>query len=56
MQYYEQRYPEVDALVMVQVRQITEMDAYVKLVSASAQAQTTAWCSENSSNMTISKE
>ena len=33
MRYYEQRYPEVDELVMVQVRQIAEMGAYVKLVS-----------------------
>lgn len=33
MRYYEPRYPEVDELVMVQVRQIAEMGAYVKLVS-----------------------
>ena len=33
MRYYEQRYPEVDELVMVQVCQIAEMGAYVKLVS-----------------------
>jgi translation initiation factor 2 subunit 1 len=33
MRYYEQRYPEVDELVMVQVRQIAETGAYVKLVS-----------------------
>ena len=33
MRYYEQRYPEVDELVMVQVRQIAEMVAYVKLVN-----------------------
>ncbi|EIM80520.1 uncharacterized protein STEHIDRAFT_68245 [Stereum hirsutum FP-91666 SS1] len=32
MRYYEQRYPEVDELVMVQVRQIAEMGAYVKLL------------------------
>ncbi|KAF8518370.1 eukaryotic translation initiation factor 2 subunit alpha [Hysterangium stoloniferum] len=32
MRYYEQRYPEVDDLVMVQVRQIAEMGAYVKLL------------------------
>ncbi len=32
MRYYEQRYPDVDELVMVQVRQIAEMGAYVKLV------------------------
>jgi hypothetical protein len=32
MRYYEARYPEVDELVMVQVRQIAEMGAYVKLV------------------------
>jgi translation initiation factor 2 subunit 1 len=35
MRYYEQRYPEVDELVMVQVRQIAEMGAYVKLVRSS---------------------
>lgn len=35
MRYYQQRYPEVDELVMVQVRQIAEMGAYVKLVSTS---------------------
>lgn len=42
MRYYEQRYPEVDELVMVQVRQIAEMGAYVKLVSLvlSANVQT----------------
>lgn len=34
MRYYEQKYPEVDDLVMVQVRQIAEMGAYVKLVSS----------------------
>lgn len=28
------RYPEVDSLVMVQVKQIQEMGAYVKLVSS----------------------
>jgi len=33
MRYYEQKYPEVDELVMVQVRQIAEMGAYVKLVT-----------------------
>ncbi|KAI0254612.1 translation initiation factor 2, alpha subunit [Lactifluus subvellereus] len=32
MRYYETRYPEVDELVMVQVRQIAEMGAYVKLL------------------------
>lgn len=32
MRYYSQRYPEVDELVMAQVRQIAEMGAYVKLV------------------------
>jgi hypothetical protein len=35
MRYYEARYPEVDELVMVQVRQIAEMGAYVKLVRTS---------------------
>ena len=29
---YEAKYPEVDDLVMVNVRQIAEMGAYVKLV------------------------
>lgn len=33
MRYYREKYPEVDELVMVQVRQIAEMGAYVKLVS-----------------------
>ena len=37
MRYYEARYPEVDELVMVQVRQIAEMGAYVKLVCPSFQ-------------------
>ena len=32
MRYYKQKYPEVDELVMVQVRQIAEMGVYVKLV------------------------
>ncbi|KIY44114.1 hypothetical protein FISHEDRAFT_67787 [Fistulina hepatica ATCC 64428] len=32
MRYYKQKYPEVDELVMVQVRQIAEMGAYVKLL------------------------
>lgn len=36
MRYYEARYPEVDELVMVQVRQIAEMGAYVKLVRPSS--------------------
>lgn len=35
MRYYEAKYPEVDELVMVQVRQIAEMGAYVKLVRPS---------------------
>lgn len=39
MRYYEQKYPEVDELVMVQVRQIAEMGAYVKLVRKSARSQ-----------------
>lgn len=33
MRYHREKYPEVDELVMVQVRQIAEMGAYVKLVS-----------------------
>lgn len=33
MRYYASRFPEVDELVMVQVKQIQEMGAYVKLVS-----------------------
>jgi hypothetical protein len=39
MRYYEQKYPEVDELVMVQVRQIAEMGAYVKLVRFSLSIQ-----------------
>lgn len=59
MRYYEQRYPEVDELVMVQVRQIAEMGAYVKLVSLALQAKThypPMIQPENSSNMTTSRE
>lgn len=33
MRYYENKFPDVDQLVMVQVKQIAEMGAYVKLVS-----------------------
>ena len=60
MRYYEQRYPEVDELVMVQVRQIAEMGAYVKLVS-SLRATNVVIMSLNilsrvSSNMTTSRE
>ncbi|SCZ92467.1 BZ3500_MvSof-1268-A1-R1_Chr5-2g07885 [Microbotryum saponariae] len=32
MRFYESRFPEVDELVMVQVKQIQEMGAYVKLL------------------------
>ncbi|TIA88351.1 hypothetical protein E3P99_02631 [Wallemia hederae] len=32
MRFYEQKFPEVDELVMVQVRQIAEMGAYVQLL------------------------
>ncbi|KIM21775.1 hypothetical protein M408DRAFT_333261 [Serendipita vermifera MAFF 305830] len=32
MRYYKQKFPEIDELVMVQVRQIVEMGAYVKLL------------------------
>jgi translation initiation factor 2 subunit 1 len=39
MRYYEQKYPEVDELVMVQVRQIAEMGAYVKLVRNGLRSQ-----------------
>ena len=41
MRYYEQRYPEVDELVMVQVHQIAEMGAYVKLVRLPARSAMT---------------
>ena len=33
MRFYADKFPEVDELVMVQVKQIQEMGAYVKLVS-----------------------
>lgn len=33
MRYYEEKYPDVDDLVMVKVWSIAEMGAYVKLVS-----------------------
>ena len=59
MRYYEQRYPEVDELVMVQVRQIAEMGAYVKLVRLSAKI-ITYLCDNDwtklSWNMTTSRE
>jgi translation initiation factor 2 subunit 1 len=32
MRYYQQKYPEVDELVMVQVQHIAEMGAYVRLL------------------------
>lgn len=32
MRFYASKFPEVDQLVMVQVKQIQEMGAYVKLV------------------------
>jgi len=56
MRYYEQKYPEVDELVMVQVRQIAEMGAYVKLVRIRAKLCLRS-CSPNCSwNTTIRKE
>jgi hypothetical protein len=62
MRYYEARYPEVDELVMVQVRQIAEMGAYVKLVrpihfykTPSARFAFTDVTRLCSSNMTISR-
>jgi len=45
MRYYEQKYPEVDELVMVQVRQIAEMGAYVKLVRSLRYME--GWMGEN---------
>lgn len=45
MRYYQQRYPEVDELVMVQVRQIAEMGAYVKLVRPLHSPTNAAWSS-----------
>lgn len=62
MRYYEPRYPEVDELVMVQVRQIAEMGAYVKLVRPtlfhihSDPANQISSVTVTSSNMTTSKE
>jgi translation initiation factor 2 subunit 1 len=47
MRYYEQKYPEVDELVMVQVRQIAEMGAYVKLVRGRSIFHTFLPCSWN---------
>ena len=58
MRYYEQRYPEVDELVMVQVRQIAEVGAYVKLVGHSfiaCRALAGLISTSRSSNMTTSK-
>ena len=59
MRYYEQKYPEVDELVMVQVRQIAEMGAYVKLVRAAKSTQIIACGSSYtpcSSSTTASRE
>lgn len=55
MRYYEQKYPEVDELVMVQVRQIAEMGAYVKLVSPSHARTAPISDDSTSSNTTTSK-
>lgn len=38
MRYYENKFPDVDQLVMVQVKQIAEMGAYVKLVRVECRA------------------
>lgn len=32
MRFYEKRFPDTDEIVMVQVKQIAEMGAYVKLL------------------------
>jgi translation initiation factor 2 alpha subunit (eIF-2alpha) len=56
MRYYEQRYPEVDELVMVQVRQIAEMGAYVKLVSNISSRAAISYVKIYSSSMIIPKE
>jgi hypothetical protein len=36
--FYEEKYPEVESFVMVNVKQIAEMGAYVKLLEYGA------WC------------
>jgi translation initiation factor 2 alpha subunit (eIF-2alpha) len=51
--FYENRYPEVDSLVMVQVKSIEELGAYVKLVSMFIHAYSTA--DHYSSSLIISK-
>jgi hypothetical protein len=57
MRYYEARYPEVDELVMVQVRQIAEMGAYVKLVRRVTTFDVSAYDPRKiSSSMIISRE
>lgn len=43
MRYYHQKFPEVDEVVMVQVRQIAEMGTYVKLVSALEPLKSPVW-------------
>lgn len=46
--FYENKYPEVDQLVMVQVQSIEDMGAYVKLVgSMSRDTVFTLTCSSN---------
>lgn len=56
MRYYEARYPEVDELVMVQVRQIAEMGAYVKLVRYISMSAQSALTGKISSSMITSRE
>jgi translation initiation factor 2 subunit 1 len=41
--YYEQPYPEVDDVVMVNVRQVTEMGAYVTLLEYENKEVSGAW-------------
>lgn len=53
--FYENKYPEVDQLVMVQVQAIEDMGAYVKLVRC-RRALCIDATADNSSNMTMSKE
>jgi translation initiation factor 2 subunit 1 len=36
--FYEEKYPEVESFVMVNVKQIAEMGAYVKLLEYGASA------------------
>lgn len=48
--FYEEKYPEVESFVMVNVKQIAEMGAYVKLLEYGRFSRITNSASERSPN------